>query len=126
MSRQDVFEASVHYFLEPIDHILADESVSEIMVNRYDDVYVERRGKMEHTDIRFASDDALLSAIHNVAQWVGREISEEHPVLDARLPDGSRVHAVIPPSARTGIYLTIRKFAREAMTLDDLVQWVSF
>ena len=55
-------------------------------------------GKLEHTDIHFASDDALLSAIHNIAQWVGREISEEHPVLDARLPDGSRVHAVIPPA----------------------------
>lgn len=99
MAQQAVFEASVHYFLEPIGHLLDDESVSEIMVNRFDDIYVERSGKLEHTDIRFASDDALLSAINNIAQWVGREIGEEHPVLDARLPDGSRVHAVIPPSA---------------------------
>ena len=125
MARQAVFEASVHYFLEPIGHLLDDESVSEIMVNRYDDVYVERRGKLEHTDIRFANDDALLSAINNIAQWVGREIGEEHPVLDARLPDGSRVHAVIPPSARTGTYLTIRKFTREALTLDDLIRFGS-
>src|SRR3972149_5001793 len=105
MARQAVFEASVHYFLEPIAHLLDDESVSEIMVNRYDDVYVERDGKLEHTGIEFANDDALLSAIHNIAQWVGREIGEEHPVLDARLPDGSRGHAVIPPRARTGSYL---------------------
>ena len=125
MAQQAVFEASVHYFLEPIGHLLDDESVSEIMVNRFDDIYVERSGKLEHTDIRFASDDALLSAINNIAQWVGREIGEEHPVLDARLPDGSRVHAVIPPSARTGIYLTIRKFTREALTLDDLVRFGS-
>ena len=125
MARQAIFEASVHYFLEPIGHLLDDESVSEIMVNRYDDVYVERNGKLEHTDIQFANDDSLLSAIHNIAQWVGREIGEEHPVLDARLPDGSRVHAVIPPSARTGIYLTIRKFTREALTLDDLVRFGS-
>jgi pilus assembly protein CpaF len=125
MARQAIFEASVHYFLEPIAQLLDDESVSEIMVNRYDDVYVERGGKLEHTGITFANDDALLSAIHNIAQWVGREISEEHPVLDARLPNGSRVHAVIPPSARTGIYLTIRKFTREALTLEDLVRFGS-
>ncbi len=125
MSRKDIFEASVHYFLEPIGHLLDDESISEIMVNRYDDVYVERDGKLEHVDVRFSGDDALMSAIHNIAQWVGREIGEEHPVLDARLPDGSRVHAVIPPSARTGIYLTIRKFTREALTLDDLIRFGS-
>jgi len=125
MSRQAVFEASVQFFLQPILPLLEDESVSEIMVNRFDDVYVERNGRLIHTDVRFAGDDALLSAINNIAQWVGREISEEHPVLDARLPDGSRVHAVIPPSARTGIYLTIRKFTREALTLDDLIRFGS-
>ncbi|HOM17767.1 MAG TPA: ATPase, T2SS/T4P/T4SS family, partial [Thermoguttaceae bacterium] len=94
----------------------------EIMVNRYDDIYIERRGKLEHTNARFPSDDALVSALHNVAPRVGREISEEHPVLDARLPNGSRVHAVLPPCARTGTYLTIRKFTREAMTLENFVR----
>jgi pilus assembly protein CpaF len=121
MSREAVFEASASYFLQPIGSLLVDESVTEIMVNGFDDVYVERHGKLEHTTARFASEDALLSAVHNIAQWVGREINEEHPVLDARLPNGSRVHAVIPPSARTGIYLTIRKFSREALTLEDLI-----
>ncbi len=121
MSREAIFEASVAYFLEPIAPLLDDETVTEIMVNGFDTVYVERHGQIEPTDARFASEDALLSAIHNVAQWVGREISEEHPVLDARLPNGSRVHAVIPPSARTGIYLTIRKFSSRAFTLEDLV-----
>jgi pilus assembly protein CpaF len=121
MSRQAIFEASVQYFLEPIGSLLDDESISEIMVNGFDDIYIERRGKLEHTSARFPSDDALLSAIHNVAQWVGREITEQHPVLDARLPDGSRVHAVIPPSARTGTYLTIRKFTRRVLTMEDLI-----
>ncbi len=125
MTRQAIFQASVQYFLEPIGPLLEDPTVSEIMVNRFDDVYVERSGILEQVDARFASDDALLSAIHNIAQWVGREIGEEHTVLDARLPDGSRVHAVIPPSARTGTYLTIRKFTREALTLDDLIQFGS-
>lgn len=109
------------YFLEPIGPLLDDDSVTEIMVNGFDDVYVERQGRLEHTDARFANDDALLSAVHNIAQWVGREINPERPVLDARLPDGSRVHAVIPPSARTGTYLTIRKFARQAFTLENMI-----
>lgn len=122
MSRQAIFEASVRYFLDPIVPLLDDETVTEIMVNGHANIYIERRGKLEKTDLRFASEDALLSAVHNIAQWVGREISEEHPVLDARLPNGSRVHAVIPPSARTGIYLTIRKFSREAMTLEQLIR----
>ena len=125
MSRQAIFEASVHYFLDPISSLLDDESITEIMVNGHNDIYVERRGKLQHTGLRFASEDALLSAIHNIAQWVGREITEDHPVLDARLPNGSRVHAVIPPSARTGIYLTIRKFSREALTLEDLIRFGS-
>jgi pilus assembly protein CpaF len=122
MSRQTIFEASLRYFLEPIVPFLEDESVSEVMVNGFDEVYVERAGRLVKTEARFPSDDALLSAIHNIAQWVGREISAETPVLDARLPDGSRVHAVTRPCARRGTYLTIRKFFREALTLDDMVR----
>ena len=125
MSRQAIFEASAKYFLEPIGPFLDDESVTEIMVNGFDEIYIERRGRLEHTDARFASEDALLSAVHNIAQWIGREITEEQPVLDARLPNGSRVHAIIPPSARGGTYLTIRKFASEALTLDDMIRFGS-
>lgn len=125
MSRQAIFEASARYFLEPIAPFLDDDSVTEIMVNGFRDIYIERRGRLERTDAQFPSDDALLSAIHNIAQWVGREITEERPVLDARLPNGSRVHAIIPPSARTGSYLTIRKFSRTALTLDDFVRFGS-
>lgn len=125
MSRQAIFEASARYFLEPIASYLDDDSVTEIMVNGFDDIYIERGGRLLHTEARFASDDALLSAVHNVAQWVGREITEERPVLDARLPNGSRVHAIIPPAARTGTYLTIRKFSREALTLDDFIRFGS-
>jgi pilus assembly protein CpaF len=125
MARQAIFEASVRFFLEPIAEVLEDDSVTEIMVNGPDTIYVERRGRLIYTGLTFGSEDALLSAIHNIAQWVGREIAEENPVLDARLPNGSRVHAIIPPAARTGPYLTIRKFSREALTLDDLVRFGS-
>jgi len=119
VSRQTIFEASVKYFLGPIAGLLDDESITEIMVNGCAEVYVERRGQLALTGCRFASEDALRSAVHNIAQWIGREITDERPVLDARLPNGSRVHAIIPPTARGGTYLTIRKFAREAYTLDD-------
>jgi pilus assembly protein CpaF len=125
MSRQAVFEASVRYFLEPIAELLDDESVTEIMINGPDKIYAERRGRLEFTGLEFPSEDALLSAVHNIAQWVGREITDEHPVLDARLPNGSRVHVIIPPSARTGTYVTIRKFSREALTLEDLIRFGS-
>lgn len=122
MPKQEIFAASVRYFLQPIVHFLDDPRVTEIMVNGPDQVYVERDGQLEPTDARFPSEDALLAAVHNISQWVGREITEERPVLDARLPDGSRVHAIIPPSARNGTYLTIRKFAGNALTLEDFVR----
>ncbi len=118
MSREAIFEASLGFFLTPVKKFLEDATITEIMVNGYNDVYIERRGKLEHTDARFPSEDALLTAVHNVAQYVGREIDDKRPVLDARLPDGSRVHVVIPPSARRGTYLTIRKFTRDVMNLD--------
>ncbi len=125
MSREAIFEASLQYFLSPVQRYLEDESVTEVMVNGFDRVYIERGGKIEETDARFESEDALLSAVHNVAQWVGRQISAEHPILDARLPQGYRVHAIIPPSARTGVYLTIRKFSRLGLTLEDFVAFGS-
>ena len=122
MSRDAIFEASLEYFLKPIGLFLQDDAVTEVMVNGYDEIYVERRGKLVATTARFPSEDALLSAVHNVAQYVGREIDEDRPILDARLPDGSRVHAVIPPSARRGTYLTIRKFKRDILGLGDFVR----
>lgn len=122
MSRETIFQASIGFFLEPIRQFLEDDSVTEIMVNGFNEIYVERRGKLYETDARFASDDALLTAVHNIAQYVGREIDRERPILDARLPDGSRVHAVIPPSARRGTYLTIRRFHRDIFSLEDFIR----
>jgi pilus assembly protein CpaF len=117
--RERIFEATLDYFLGPLREHLHDDSVTEIMVNGPREVYIERAGRLIRTDSRFASEDALRSAIHNVAQYVGREIDEDRPILDARLPDGSRVHAVIPPSARQGTYLTIRRFKRDIYSLED-------
>ena len=102
MAREEIFAASLDFFLSPIGPFLKDDTVTEIMVNGFYEIYIERRGRLEETDARFPSEDALRSAVNNVAQYVGREIDAERPILDARLPDGSRVHAVIPPSARRG------------------------
>ena len=120
--RERIFASTLDYFLGPIGEHLRDDTVTEIMVNGFDEVYIERAGRLYRTGSRFASEDALRSAIHNVAQYVDREIDEDRPILDARLPDGSRVHAVIPPSARIGTYLTIRKFKRDIYSLDDFIR----
>lgn len=122
MSRESVFESTLEFFLAPLREFLEDDTVTEIMVNGYREVYVERRGMLHETDAKFESEDALISAVTNIAQYVGREIDRDRPILDARLPSGSRVHAVIPPSSRTGTYLTIRKFKRDIFSLEDFVR----
>ncbi len=125
MTRETIFAASVEYFLSPILPFLRDPTVTEVMVNGCDQIFVERGGKLFKTDARFASEDSLLSAVHNVAQWVGRRIDEQQPVLDARLPNGSRVHVILPPGCRNGTCLTIRKFKAGGMSLADLVNYGS-
>jgi pilus assembly protein CpaF len=122
MNRDEIFSASLLYFLAPIRDLLEDAEVTEIMVNGPGEVFVERSGRLFSTDRSFSSDDSLRSAVHNIAQYVGREINADQPILDARLPDGSRVHVVMPPSSRRGVCLTIRKFRRDTMTLADFVR----
>lgn len=123
MSHSTIFEASLAWFLQPIAALLEDDAVTEIMVNGPDRVFAERNGRLERVMTRFADEDALLSAIHNLTQYVGRDISAERPILDARLPSGARVHAIIPPASRIGPCLTIRKFRSDVMTLADLVRF---
>jgi pilus assembly protein CpaF len=105
----------------PIEPFLADDSVSEVMVNNHYTVYVERKGVIEETEVRFGSELHLLQVIDRIVAQTGRRIDESSPMVDARLPDGSRVNAIIPPLAITGPSLTIRKFSRDPLTMDDLV-----
>jgi len=107
--------------LGPVERHLADPTVSEVMVNSTDPIYVERDGVIEQTDARFMSVDHLRRVIERIVSQVGRRIDESSPMVDARLADGSRVNAVIPPLAVDGPALTIRKFARDALQVDDLV-----
>jgi len=105
----------------PIDRFIQDTTVTEVMVNGANSVYVERFGLLEATDVRFASDEHLMRVIDRIVATVGRRIDEASPMVDARLPDGSRVNAIIPPLALQGPVLTIRKFSAEALSADDLV-----
>jgi pilus assembly protein CpaF len=106
----------------PLEKLLADDTVTEVMVNGPHDVWVERAGKLEHTSVRFVDDAHLRRIINKIVGSIGRRIDESSPMVDARLPDGSRVNAVIPPLSLGGALLTIRKFSKRRLTLTDLVK----
>ena len=112
-------------FFEPIRPYLQDDAVSEILINGPNQIYIEQKGKLQATDARFVSEPALKAAAVNVAKNVGRLLNDENPRLDARLPDGSRVHAVIPPLARCGTVVAIRKFKKEKLTIGQLIEFGS-
>ncbi|MCU1355184.1 MAG: CpaF family protein [Acidimicrobiales bacterium] len=105
----------------PLDPLLHDDTVTEIMCNAFDDIWVERRGRLVEADVEFADDDQYRKVIERIVAAVGRRVDESSPMVDARLPDGSRVNAVIPPLAIHGAVLTIRKFASDPLTAMDLV-----
>ena len=107
-------------FLQPVAEHLADDDVSELLINGPERVYVERKGRLEEVPARFVSEPALKAAAANIAKSVGRILDEMHPRLDARLPDGSRVHAVIPPLARVGTVIAIRKFKKDTLTIERM------
>lgn len=109
----------------PLERYLEDPTVTEIMVNRADQIYVERNGHLFLTDAKFTGEDALRRVIERIVSRVGRRIDESSPLVDARLADGSRVNAIVPPLAVNGASLTIRKFGREALTVEKLVQFGS-
>jgi len=105
----------------PLEPFLRDDSVTEVMVNAHDRIYVERAGRLERTPAAFADNAHLLRIIDKIVSQVGRRVDESSPMVDARLPDGSRVNAIIPPLALRGPTLTIRKFARDPYTMNDLI-----
>ena len=109
----------------PLEPLLRDDSVTEVMVNNADMIYVERAGKIEKTTTAFVDDAHLLRIIDKIVSQVGRRVDESSPMVDARLPDGSRVNAIIPPLSLRGPVLTIRKFSRDPYTMDDLINFGS-
>jgi pilus assembly protein CpaF len=120
---QDVTDDVLGY--GPIDRYLKDDDVTEVMVNGPESVYVEEKGKLVKTDTRFVDETHLRRIIDKIVSQVGRRIDESTPMVDARLPDGSRVNAVVHPLAIGGPFLTIRKFARDPFTVGDLINFTT-
>jgi pilus assembly protein CpaF len=121
---QEVIQDTLGY--GPLDPLLADGSITEIMCNSHDDIWVERDGRIHHTGAAFTDDAQYRQVIEKIVGAVGRRIDESSPMVDARLPDGSRVNAIIPPLAIHGSVLTIRKFAADPYTVKDLINFGTF
>jgi len=109
-------------FLKPIEHLILDDAISEVMVNGPDRVFVEKAGFLQEVPGVSLGERSLMVAVKNIARRLGDDISEAKPILDSRLPDGSRVAAVIPPCSLTGITLTIRKFSARHFEIEDLIR----
>lgn len=120
---QDVFDGIVGF--GPLEYLLKDKSISEVMINGKDKIFVERHGNIVRVDMEFRSDEQILNIINRIVTKVGRRCDEANPMVDARLPDGSRVNAVIPPIAIDGPCITIRKFPDKALVIADLVEFGS-
>jgi pilus assembly protein CpaF len=109
----------------PLDQLLSDPGIDEVMCNDFDDIWVERAGKLERTEISFIDRGQYRQVIERIVGAVGRRVDEASPMVDARLPDGSRVNAVLPPISVHGATLTIRKFSEDPLTVDDLIEFGS-
>ncbi len=122
MGRTDIFAHTVEHFLAPVLPFLNDEAVSEIMINKFDEIYVERSGQLVHTEARFEDNDAFMAAVNNILQYTGKRLTPEQPLIDCRLPDGSRVHVVLAPLSRKGTCMNIRKFSKRLFNADELTR----
>lgn len=122
MDKQDIFAATVEHYLAPIKEYLEDIGVTEVMINKADEIYVEKDGEMIRTPCRFPTQDAYEAAVNNVLQYTGRSLADRESLIDARLPDGSRVHVVKEPCARHGMAVSIRKFSKSMLDMDWLVE----
>ncbi len=117
-----VYESTLRSFMSPIGQLLDDDTVTEIVVNGPDEIYVERKGRLTRVDSTFESRDKLMSTLRLVAQFAGRPLDEMHPILEAHLPDGSRIEALLPPVAPDGPLLSIRRFSKDRLTMERLLQ----
>jgi pilus assembly protein CpaF len=121
MIASSIYSETLLEFLTPVRAFIEDVTVSEIMINGPHHIYVERRGKIERVEARFPGNEAIFCALNNAAQFVGKELDELHPILEARMPDGSRLQAVIPPAAPSGPYVSIRRFQTATFSPQTLV-----
>lgn len=119
---QRAYKAGINYFLGPLLPLLNDESVSEVMVNGHDHIYAERGGRVQRVEAKFENELALRAAANNIAQFVGKTITDKEPILDGRLPDGSRICIILSPISGAGTSVNIRRFSRSAVTPEFLLK----
>jgi len=122
MPSHELFVRTVEHYLAPIKAFLDDPGVTEVMINRADEIFIEKDGKVTRTGARFADQEAYEAAINNILQFTGRSLSDDQPLIDSRLPDGSRVHVAKAPAARNGTAVTIRKFSQMVLDIDWLIE----
>jgi len=118
---REVYEETLLQFFAPIRPFLDDPTVSEIMINGPDQIFIERKGRLYKTEARFDSRESLIAVLRNAAQFVGKQIDATRPILEGRLPDGSRIEALIPPVAPEGPFVAIRRFFKETLTMQRLI-----
>ena len=118
---ETVFAQTLGLYLKPVKEFLDDPNVSEVLINGANEIYVERSGKLYRTNAAFEHEDHVYALAKNIAQYVGTVLNDENPLIDARLPGGSRVHMTLPPVSRKGICIAIRKFFKEALTVEKLL-----
>lgn len=119
---QEIFASTVAHYLTPIMPYLDDTTVTEVMINRWNLVYIEKDGQIHKTDASFADEEVFEAAVNNILQFTGKSLNDNNPLMDSRLPDGSRVHVAMPPCARHGTVMNIRKFSRQMLDMDWLIE----
>lgn len=124
-TKADIYQKTLKHFLEPIWTLMEDEAVSEVLINGPKMIYAEKGGRLALTGREFRDEAALMSAVRNIAEFVDRRVDIDNHSMDARLPDGSRVHVIIPPSSRGGAHISIRRFKKSTFNLQSLIDWGS-
>ncbi len=120
--RHQIFDRTIRHYLAPVGEYLDDATVTEVMINRSDEIFIERHGELTRTAARFADAESYEAAVNNILQFTGKSALDNQPLIDSRLPDGSRVHIARAPCARHGTVMTIRKFAKATLDMDWLVE----
>lgn len=122
MNSREIYAETTRHFLQPVVQLLDNPDVSEVMINGPESIFYESRGRIHRSDCRFPDAASLMAAAENIAEYVNRRLDVDHHSMDARLPDGSRVHVIIPPAASKGVHMTIRRFQKSMFNLARLVE----
>lgn len=125
VKKEDIYQKTLRHFLGPIWHLIEDEEVSEILINGPKTIYFEQSGRLNLSEKTFPDNASLTAAVNNIAEYVNRRVDIDNHSMDARLPDGSRVHVIIPPCSKGGAHISIRKFKKSTFNLESLVKWGS-